>query len=331
MVRVLSIAAMLQCMGLAAYAQNFRYSVPGLDTLQTGLIVQGTAANVLRSGQSEIILNSSLNSYQIALHANGDNSPVLDRLRNSILTTDLMGFYGVSASGKFDLGIQAKYTRSRLDNAATSSPLKVLTNDQKTEVGDPLFQPSGSTDRTFSGLASAGLRFRWKPFNTVPALVINGGYALSTEKDSLTRRQITADRDIADIGLSYYQSVTDNLFFFVSGQALAYLPSSDRDESLYTTSIGAYIIGRTNNRKWLFYPGLSYGLSFKPSEFDDKALIRTTNSLFAVGGIQYAPNAQVNIFATAGFPLQIELINPLLEIIQQSYSLFGLGFRVAVM
>ncbi len=332
LLRVFIIAGVLNaCHAYIAQAQNFRYSVPGLDTLETGFIVQGTAANVLRSGQAEIISNNSLNSYQIALHANGDNSPVLDRLRSTLFTADLFAYYGVSTTGKFDLGVQVKYARSRLDNAAASSPFKVFSGDTKTEVADPLFQPSGSTDQTFSGLASAGLRFRYKPFNTVPSLIINGGYALATVKDSIAQRQLTADRDVADIGLTFYQTVTDQFMFFFTGQALAYIPSSVRDEALYTTSLSLYLVGRTNNKKWLFYPGLSYGLSFKPSEFDDNALIKTTNSLFAIGGVQYAPNSRVNLFATVGFPLQIDLINPLVEIIRPSYSLFGLGFRVAVL
>ena len=107
-------------------AQKFRYNIPGLDTLQESFIVSGAASAVLRQGQAEVIFNNSLVSYWIAFHENGKNSPILDRLRNSLFMSELSGYYGISTSGRFDVGLQAGYARTRLANSASSSPLRVF-------------------------------------------------------------------------------------------------------------------------------------------------------------------------------------------------------------
>jgi hypothetical protein len=314
----------------SGYTQKFKYSIPGLDTLQQTFIIQGTASTVLKSGQAEIISNNFINSYWVAFHQNGDNSPVLDRFRKTQFTADLYGYYGISASGRWDVGLHLKYARSRLDNAASSSMLEVFDKEINESPIDPTFDPFGIIDRSFGGLASVGLRVRVKPLLNRPEFIVTGGYAFSTVKDETKQNQLTADRDIFDIGFSYYRSISDNVFYFLSGLGQMYIPSSVRDESLYTSSVSFYLIHRSNNYKWTFYPGISYGLSFKPSEFDSHNLIKTNSSLFALGGIQYAPNSRYNIFATAGFPLQINLISPLQEIVRESYSLLALGFRIGM-
>ena len=282
---------------------------------------------MLKTGQAEIISNGFINSYWIAFHQNGENSPVVDRFRKTQFTSDLFGYYGISATGRWDVGLHLKYARSRLDNAASSSMFRVFDQEISESTVDPTFDPFGILDRSFGGLASVGVRVRVKPILNRPEFIVNGGYAFSTVKDETKQNQLTADRDIFDLGFSYYRNISDNVFYFISGLGQFYIPSTVRDEALYTTSLSFYLIHRSNNFKWTFYPGLSYGVGFKPSTFDSHALIKTNSSLFALGGIQYAPNARYNVFLTAGFPLQINLVNPLQEIVQESYSLFAIGFR----
>ncbi len=69
--RLIISIAIIYLFNSALIAQKFRYSIPGLDTLEQSFIVSGAAASVLRQGQGEIILTNSLISYWIAFHQNG--------------------------------------------------------------------------------------------------------------------------------------------------------------------------------------------------------------------------------------------------------------------
>ena len=89
-------------------AQNFRYSVPGLDSLET-FIVAGGSSTILQNGQGEVILSNSLSSNWVAIHESNRNSPIVDRFRQTQFTSDLFGFYGISYSGKWDIGIHLKW------------------------------------------------------------------------------------------------------------------------------------------------------------------------------------------------------------------------------
>ena len=311
-------------------AQKFKYSIPGLDSLEQNFIVNGTSSTVLRSGQGEIIWNNTLASYWLAFHERGDNSPILDRFRQSQFISDLYGFYGISGSGRWDIGLQLKYVRTRLDNAATSSMFKVF-ESQRTDLNDPdPSDPTPELDNSLGGLTSIGLRFRFKPIKFHPQLVLNGGYAFSIIKDEKKQPLLLADRDILDLGATYYLEISRNAFFFFGGSFSVFFPSEVRNEYLYRTNFNFSIVLRTNNNKFTFYPSLSYGLDFKPSEFDDQNLIRTVDFLFAYASVQYTPNAAFNIFFTAGLPLIIDLKNPQLEIVRNSYSILSLGTRIGL-
>ena len=107
-------------------AQRRRYVVPGLDTLEQTFIVRGGSSTVLQNGQAEVIWNNSLISHWMAFHQDDKNSPILDRFRRTQFTSDILGYYGISQSGRWDIGLQLKYVRTRLDNAASSSMFKVF-------------------------------------------------------------------------------------------------------------------------------------------------------------------------------------------------------------
>lgn len=311
------------------YAQKFRYSIPGLDTLRESFIVSGAASAVLNQGQAEIIVNNNLVSYWIAFHENGKNSPILDRLRNSLFMSEVSGYYGVSSSGRFDLGIQVGYSRTRLDNSSSSSPFRVFRkSDENALEENDISQVQ--FDNSFGGLTYAGIRFRFKPIAYEPGFLLTGGYSASTYKKENRQVQLGADRDFFDLGASYYKSVTQNVYYFFSGNLRGYLPSDVTDQSLYNSSFNFFLIHRTNNQKLTFYPGISYNLAFKPSTYDSHPFIKSTEFLFAYGGIQYSFDRKTNIFFTMGLPLFINIVNPLQDIVRESYSVTVLGARVGI-
>lgn len=312
-----------------ARAQKFKYSIPGLDSLDQPFILNGTASTVLRSGQAEIIWNNTLASYWLAYHQNGTNSPILDRFRQTQFLADLYGFYGISGSGRWDIGVQLKYVRTRLDNAASSSMFRVFDGqaDPLDETGNDLSSPTPVLDNSLGGLTNIGLRFRFTPIKWHPQLVLNGGYAFSVIKDQTKQALLLADRDMLDLGATYYREINRSTFFFFGGSASVFFPSDVRNEYLFRTSLSYAIVLRTNNNKFNFYPSLAYGMDFKPSQFDRRALVKTIDFLFAYGSVQYVPNQQFNVFLTAGLPLLIDLKNPQLEIVRNSYSILALGSR----
>ena len=261
----------------AISAQKFKYSIPGLDSLEKSFIVNGGASTVLASGDAEIIWNNTLASYWIAIHQNGRNSPIIDRIRQTQFISDLYGFYGVSPSGQWDIGLQLRYLRARKDNAATSSMYRVFQSTSDDEGGNPdaASEAAGIVfDDSFGQLAGAGLRFRVKPFKLRPEFVINGGYMISTVRNENTQLQLGAGRDMFDVGFTYYKEINRNTYYFISGLFAVNFPTSVddplpiefRDEYLYNTNLNFFLVQRTNDNKLTFYPGLSYGLNFKPSD-----------------------------------------------------------------
>jgi len=320
----------LMCLvSLQAGAQKFRYSIPGLDTLDQGFIVSGTASTVLRHGQGEVILNNSLVSYWLAFHESGRNSPILDRVRNSLFQTDLSGYYGISQSGRWDLGVQIGYARTRLDNSSSSSPFRVFQKSSAEEAEEPAFTQV-RFDESFGGIANVGIRLRFKPIAYEPGFLLTGGYSKVTINDESKRTQLGADRDFFDLGASYYKSVTPNVFYFFSSTLRGYLPSEVTDQSLYNSSFNFFLIHRTNSQKFTFYPGINYNLAFKPSQYDSHPFIKSTEFLFAYAGVQYSFDRKNNLYFTMGIPLFINIVNPLQDIVRESYSVIVLGARFAI-
>ena len=310
-------------------AQKFRYAIPGLDTLERNFIVGGGASTVLRSGQTEFISNSALASYWIAFHQSGNDSPVLDRFRQTFFSTDLFGFFGLSASGKFDVGIQARYNRTRLDNAASSSMLKVF---EKTENDPQLTAPTdgGQTiiDSSFGGISLVGLRVRFKPVLRLPGLVINGGIALSTIRNDRLSKQLDAQTDILDIGATYYEQITPRVYYFFGASTQILLPNLEGKKTEFSSSANFFLIHRSRNQKLSILPGLIYSIRYRKSEFDEHNFIRSADFLFATIGAQYSISQNVLVFANGGFPLIANSIPPQIEIVRESYSLISLGARV---
>ncbi|MEL6925769.1 MAG: hypothetical protein AAFO94_17115, partial [Bacteroidota bacterium] len=269
---------------------------------------------------------NQLTSFWIAYHEGGENSPVLDRFRRTQFESNIMGFYGVTASGFLDVGVQLRYSRSRIDNAATSSMFRVFNNDQLGEA-DPFYDPANVFDQSFGGLTYLGLRFRMKPIASQPGLLINGGYLRSTIKDPLDQLQLAADRDIADLGVTYYKRITSSIYYFAGANIQAFLPSSVRDEYLFNSNFSFFAVHRTTDGKLTFYPGVSYSINYKPSQFDDATLIKVADFLFFLASVQYAPIPQFNLFVTGGLPLNLKVTHPNQKIVRASYSTLALGFR----
>ena len=314
---------------ISLQAQKFKYSIPGIDSLEKAFIVSGASSTLLKNGEAEIIVNNTLTSYWTAIHQTNNDSPVLDRVRQTQFISDIYGYYGVSPSGRWDIGLNLRYSRVRIDRAASSSMFRVFNSEKDIIENDP----SSLLNNSLGALSSIGVRARVKPLRTDPRLVINGGFAIKTVTGEDKAARIGADRNFADIGATYYKALNNNTYYYAGLSGLVYFPSPNvTDEYLFNTSANFFLIQRTNNNKFTFYPGLVYSLSFRPraSEFQKNALLKTTEFVLAYGGVQYALNSNYNFFLLGGFPLLSEATNPQQEIVRASYSTITLGFRVGL-
>ncbi len=307
-------------------------SKSGLKTLDESFFVGGLSATILDRGQIEVNANASLFSAWQAVHQSIIESPVVDRLRFTDFTANVEAYYGFSYSGRWDLGIRLRYARSRLDHAARSSPFKVFGSDNAD--GDC------GTNITYQGLRAIGLRFRVMPLVSVPELTITGGYSFASIKSDTVAFFLNADRNNFDLNATYYIPLNENnsSFYYFIANGNAYQPGIDSDHRCLATvsndtwrfdASGSFFIVQRLGRLML-YPGITYTINFKPParEGSDKALIKTSEQVLGILGVQYQIGETINVNLSGAIPFLLESSNLQTELVRTSYSFVSLGGRV---
>jgi len=223
-----------------------------LDTLEIAPFVSGLSPVVLAKGKAEVNMYSSLSSVWQALYFSAIESAVRDRYRLSEFTTNLEAYYGFSRTGRWDIGIRLQYARIRLDNAAQSSPFKVLKSyDEEND--------NQGFDKTYAGMRQVGIRFRIIPFRNIPQLALNGGYSFAPANSDNDDVFSIADRNSFDLNASYYISLNKSgtsYYYFILNTS-AFQPGSlpiNRDW-LYNAGGSFFVVQRLG--KFVLYPGIS--------------------------------------------------------------------------
>lgn len=295
----------------------------GLETLDETFFFGGLSATILDPGKVEVNFYTSLFSTWLAVHESVIESPVRDRLRLSEFTGNLEAYYGLSADGRWDLGLRLRHGRRRLDNSAQSSPFKVLKSSRGTDEAENI-----GTDKTYAGLKEVGLRFRLMPFKSVPELTLNAGYSISPIKTEEDQEFLLADRNTVDLNLSYFIDINKGgssyYYFILNG--LAYLPSATNDEALYNSAASFFVVQRLG-ANFVIFPGISYNLTFKPPSVADDALIKTNEQVLGTLGLQYQPSNNFSVNISGAIPLLLETSNLLVRQVRESYSFVSLGGR----
>jgi len=293
----------------------------GLDTLERAFFVGGLSPSILSEGKVEVNFYSSIYSSWLAIKQSASDATVVDRLRLSEFSTNIETYYGMSSTGRWDIGLRLNYVRRRLDNAATSSPFKVLggSDDEELNIG---------VDKTYSGFREIGLRLRFLPIRSIPELTLNGGYYFSAVKAEEDQTYLAADRSRFDLNAAYYVSLNKSgtsYYYFLLNNIFAH-PSAINDEWLLNTNISAFVVQRLAGR-FVFYPGLSYGIGYKPPQVEGKTLIKTNQQVLAILGLQYEPSQNLNFNISWGIPLLIDSSNLLVDQVRASYTLVSIGAR----
>lgn len=307
----------------AAFAQKD----DGLELLDESLFIGGLSPTVLTSGNVEFNFYSSLFSSWVALHQSVIESPVQDRLRLTEFNANLETYFGLSRSGRWDIGARVRYGRRRLANAATDPVFDVFSSSDDESA-------NRGTDKTYSGLREVGVRIRLMPFENLEAFTVNAGYSYGEFGNSSDDEAFKlADRNSFDVNLFYFvslnESQTSYYYFIVNGTS--FQPGSLRvnEDWLHNTSGSFFIVQRLG--KFVIYPGMTYTLAFKPpssGSFSDKSLIKSSEQLLGTLGIQYQPSFSTSFNISASIPFILSTTNLRQRLVRESYSFVTIGGRI---
>lgn len=307
---------------------QIRGNSDGLMKVDEDLFVGGLSPNILQTGDIEVNFYTALFSNWIAIHESVRESRIQDRLRLTDFSTNIEAYYGISNSERWDIGLRLKQARRRLDNSAQSSPFEVFKKEdsESENIG---------VDKTYSGTREVGLRFRFIPFGEIENLSINAGYSFSPARSEEVQQYLGADRNSFDVNAAYYISLNESgsSYYYFTLNGIAYIPTSVEedlnpynDQWLYNAGGSFFILQRIG--KLLFYPGLSYSVSFKPPSVEGKTLIRTSDQVLGLLGLQVGLSDNFSLNVTAAAPLILRNTNNLVQPVRESYSFVSIGGRI---
>lgn len=250
-------------------AQSARRSL--YDSLLVGDRITPAVSSVLMpKTYTEIILVNSLLTTNLIYNSNGESINLNSRF--TYLINTLQVTHGLSASGRFNIGLDLSYRTGRADADRESSPLKVLGNNSEGLVE---YQRS---------LTSIGFRARYVPTRNRNFVIQNTFYV-----------PIGSSSDVSFLGDNRYAFNTQFLYtqllgrkVFLFGQADILIRfKDDQNDTDYTMPINAYCTYLVNRH---FFPFIQLGMVNSWSDV-------TRQSFSFGGGLQYQFNTMFNINA----------------------------------
>lgn len=296
---------------IPSYGQS-SFSKEGEARFYTGispviLAKEGIEINVLNNMTSFWL---AVNEYNPTFNA----SRVANRYRFTRMQHLLRATYGFSDSGKWDLGVEAQYTHSRIDDAARSSPFKVLGSET-----------TGGT--TFRGLSLLGVRLRVMPFEDIPELTTQVTAHFPIHKDEATRAQLGAQRTQVGLTATYYNTFNSRTFYFVQGDWRTRLSNDELNKTSHTPSMSAFLVFDTWEQMYYIFPGLTYAPTYQQLR-SGGALRRVNQQLLgSIGGL-YQPVESLGVMVNFQIPFILESGSNNTEWVRESFSAVTLGLRV---
>lgn len=292
------------------------------------LFISGLSPNILQQGELEINFYTALFSNWNAFYDSARASKIVDRRRGTDFSTNIDAYYGVTANGRWDIGIRANYAR-RLDASdAQSSVFDVFKNKELTDVE--------GIDKTYKGFRELGIRIRLVPFKSIKNLTINGGCSYAPAMLSERQQFLGADRNSLDVNASYYVNLntrTNNSYYYFTVGGRAALPRGNseedsnefNDEISYQASASFFLIQRMN--RFMIFPGITYGIGFKPPFVEGKNLVKTNKQVLGILGLQFEFTDNFSMNLTSALPLVLENSFKQVQPVKESYSFISLGGR----
>ena len=272
---------------------------------------------VLEKDATEINFINSLSSFWIAYHEfvpSTISTRIADRSRFSRFDQLLRVSHGFAKSGRWDIGADFRVVHTRLDEAAKSSPWRVLGNDAE----------SGQSNRS---LASIGLRTRIMPFENAPELTLQGSFNYPMGKDPETRRRIGVDRSQLGLMATYFQNFNPDTYYFLQGEWNIFLANEDHDQTTHLSALNGYLVFGLMQKQFFIFPGLTYVNAFQQFS-SGGGLKRINQQLYGGLGGQWQVGRTFGISLFLQRPFIFESGSQFSEWVRESYSSVTLGVRV---
>jgi hypothetical protein len=290
-------------------AQNKAEENPNLYT--------GVSAVILPKDKTEFNLINSLSSFWVAVNGYDgalEATRITNRYRYGRSDHLLRISHGFSRSGRWDLGADLYYTRTRLDDAARSSAFRVLGNRET---------PEGST---YSGISAVGFQFRCMPFLDMPELTLRAGLSQPIARSEEQRLRLNAQRTQLFVSGVYSTRMAPGLLAFLQGDLRAFLRTPENERALLSPGASGYLVFETPNQRWYFYPGLSYSLTFQQGA-KGAAYRKSSSILFGNAGLLFRPGLAWSFLLSGQVPFIFESGSSRSLWVRESYLGFNLGLR----
>ncbi len=276
----------------------------------------GISPVILKKDAVEATFNNSLTSFWVAVNEYlpaYNASRVANRYRFSRLEQLARVSYGFSPGGRWDLGAEFRYTHSRLDDEARSSPFRVFEGE------------SGSGD-TFRGLSYLGLRFRAAPFETLPELSLQATVHYPFARQEELRLRLGAQRTQLGAMATFYRQFNASTYLFLQGEWRAHLKNDENPFTTHTPSASGFLVLDLWDGQWYLFPGLTYGVALQKSA--GGSLARLNHQFLGSLGLLFQPDVRYGILFNTQFPFILDSGSFYTEWVPESYSSFTLGIRL---
>jgi hypothetical protein len=286
-------------------------ALPTLDSLPS-LFLGSLSPVILNKDKVEINNYNALTSFWLAVQEappelNG--TTITNRYRASYFENYVRISYGFSYSKRWDLGAEFRFTRRRLDDDATSSPLKVFGSDS----------PSSST---YGGLSMVGARVRYMPLRSVPELTLQGALIFPVANEEM-RNALKLDRTEFDFGATFYKSLNKTTYYFLQSNWRMRFAAAEDERTTHLWSASAFLVESLFHHQIFVYPGLTYSGLFQ--RFSDSGFSQVNYQVLGGLGVQYQPVKIFSVSIYAQIPFILESGSATTEWVRESFSSWTLG------
>ena len=312
------------------FIYSYGFAQKTISSPDDDLFISGLSPNILQKGVLEVNFNSVLFSNWNAFYESVRAARIIDRRRITEFSSNIDVYYGTTKNGRWDLGLRVNYAR-RLDaNNAQSGVFDVFGNQ------GTIANTTG-IDKTYKGIREIGVRFRVVPFKSIKNLTLNTGYSFAPSLSEETQQFLGADRNRVDINTTYFVNLntrTNSSYYYFALSGSAAIPKNNsladrnefNDEVSYQASGSFFLIQRIN--RLTIFPGITYGIGFKPPYVEGKTLVRTNSQVLGTLGFQFEFTDNFSLNLSSLIPFSLENSYKLVQPVKESYSFISLGGRL---
>lgn len=278
---------------IVAQPSFFNSNATNQDSLPIFPVFSGLSPLIVPSGELELLFFNALSTQK------NERLPAIEPgeiSRGTALQHILQVTYGLSESGRFNLGLDLHYLHYRFDANSENSPLRVLA---KTASDTILTDPDDPDVLAFSfhTLSRLGLRFRWLPSESLPELTLQGGVLFpASYQTPATKRALNIARTQLWLQGNFYQLLGEGLYCFAGAGAYLSLPSETQHQTT-VMPVANVLIAKELSDLFIIFAQTAFNASFNKQY---KAGLQNTNYQW-LGGIGAQLQVSNNFSISAEF------------------------------